>query len=188
MACFGLRGVELAYIQARGDLLHCSYRKRTERSPEGTKPRDIVGLDPDGLAGLSQNLLAQLSEQGNGALPESVTRPERAGQALGQFLGRQPIWKALVEETARTPSTDSAGQSLVPYSLRHGYALRAHEVYGHSPRATAAMMGHSLKTHSDTYGAWTDREVIENVLERTRSVAAQRSVPAGAAMNFGSAV
>jgi integrase len=187
VACFGLRGVELAYIQAQGDLLHCRYRKRTERCPEGTKPREIVGLDPDGLAGLSVNLLAQLAEQGNAALPESVTRPERAGQALGQFLGRQPIWRALVEETASTPSTDGAGQSLVPYSLRHGYALRAHEMYGHSPRATAALMGHSLKTHSDTYGAWTDREVIENVLERTRSVAARRAIEGCSAKHIFSA-
>lgn len=174
VACFGLRGVELAYIQPRGDLLHCSYRKRTERCPEGTKPRDIVGLDPDGLDGLSANLLAQLAEQGSAALPEAVRRPERAGQALGQFLGRQRIWRELVEGAARTPSTDGAGQALVPYSLRHGYALRAHEIFGHSPRATAAMMGHSLKTHSDTYGAWTDREVIDKVLERTNAVTARR--------------
>lgn len=176
VACFGLRGVELAYVQGRGDLLHCSYRKRTERCPEGTKPRDIIGLDPDDLAGLSSNLLAQLAEQGNAALPDSVTRSERAGQALGQFLARQPIWRALVEETASTPSTDGAGQSLVPYSLRHGYALRAHEVFGHSPRVTAALMGHSLKTHSDTYGAWTDREVIETALERTKAVTARRQL------------
>jgi len=179
VACFGLRGVELAYIQPRGDLLHCNYRKRTERCPEGTKPRDIVGLDPDGLAGLSANLLAQLAEQGSAALPEAVRRPERAGQALGQFLGRQRIWRELMEGTARTPSTDGAGQALVPYSLRHGYALRAHEIYGHSPRATAAMMGHSLKTHSDTYGAWTDREVIENVLERTKAVSARLQMMRG---------
>lgn len=176
VACFGLRGVELAYIHPRGALLHCSYRKRTERCPEGTRPRDIVGLDPDGLAGLSANLLAQLAEQGAAALPEAVRSPERAGQALGQFLGRQRIWRELVEETSVIPSTDGAGQALVPYSLRHGYALRAHELYGHSPRATAALMGHSLKTHSDTYGAWTDREVIENVLERTKAVAARRQL------------
>ncbi|MEB3167645.1 MAG: hypothetical protein VKK97_02835 [Synechococcaceae cyanobacterium] len=187
VACFGLRGVELAYIHANGDLLFCGYRKRTERCPEGTKPRDIVGLDPEGLSGLSANLLAQLAERGNAALPDAVNRPERAGQALGQFLGRQSIWRALVEETAMVPSTDGSGQALVPYSLRHGYALRAHEMYGHSPRATAALMGHSLKTHSDTYGAWTDREVIENVLERTRSVAAQRSMAGGSATHRRSA-
>ncbi len=176
VACYGLRGVELAHIQPRGELLYCSYRKRTERCPEGAKPRDIVGLDPEGLAGLSANLLALLEEHGNDALPDAVASPDRAGQALGQFLGRQRIWQELVEETARNPSADGAGQSLVPYSLRHGYALRAHEVYGHSPRATAALMGHSLKTHSDAYGAWTDREVIDNALERTKSVMARQKL------------
>ena len=176
VVCFGLRPVELAYIQSKGELLHCRYRKRTERCPEGTKPRDIVGLDPEGLEGLSANLLAQFAERGAAALPSAVQRPERAGQALRQFLIRQQVWRELVDETAGMPSTDGSGQALVPYSFRHGYALRAHELYGHSPRATAALMGHSLKTHSDTYGAWTDREVIENVLERTRMVTASRQL------------
>ncbi len=175
VACFGLRGVELGHIRPNGELLHCAYRKRTARRPEGTKPRDIVGLDPEGLRGLSANLLALLAEHGHHALPLAVTRAEGAGQALGQFLARQEIWRVLVEETANTISTDGAGQELVPYSLRHGYALRAHELYGHSPRVTAALMGHSLKTHSDTYGAWTDREVIQNVLERTKAVALHRA-------------
>lgn len=176
VACFGLRGVELAFIHPRGELLHCGYRKRTERCPQGTKPRDIVGLDPEGLAGLSANLLAQLAERGNEALPDAVTCPERAGQALRQYLGRQQIWRSLVEETASTPSPDGAGQTLVPYSLRHGYALRAHEVYGVSPRATAAMMGHSLKTHGDAYAAWSDTEMIDNVLLRTKAGMARQKL------------
>lgn len=171
VAAFGLRGVELAYIIPNPPLLYCTYRKRTARCPEGTKPRNIVGLDPRGLLGLSESLLEKLSRKGSEALPDAVKRPERAGQALRQFLSRQQIWNDLVQEVASTPCDSHQGQALVPYSLRHGYALRAHEVYGHSPRSTAAMMGHSLKTHSDTYGAWTDREVIENVQARTAAIA-----------------
>ena len=68
------------------------------------------------------------------------------------------------KNTAATPRTDGSGDKLVPYSLRHGYALRAHEVYGITPRRAAALMGHSLETHSSTYGAWTDREMVENTL------------------------
>jgi hypothetical protein len=40
-------------------------------------------------------------------------------------------------------------------------------------------MGHSLMTHSDTYGAWTDREAIKNVLERIKAVGARQRAEAG---------
>ena len=164
MACFGLRGVELGYIQVKGPLLHCTYQKRTSRG--NTKPRDIVGLDPVGLQGLSANLLAQLKENGIDALPLSCKRLETSGAAVRQYLNRTQIWLKLVEETAELNDQD-----LVPYSLRHGYALRAHEIYCHSPRVAAALMGHSLQTHSAVYGAWTDSEVIATALARTLAVA-----------------
>lgn len=165
-ACFGLRGVELGYIEPKGPLLHCKYQKRTSRG--STKPRDIVGLDPVGHEGLSANLLAVLAERGDRALPEGCRGP-RAGDALHQHLERLPIWQELVAETLELND-----QALVPYSLRHGYALRAHEVYAHSPRVAAALMGHSLATHSNVYGAWTDAEVISNALAKTQQAVAQR--------------
>ena len=167
VACFGLRGVELGYIQPRGPLLHCSYEKRTARG--STKPRDIVGLDPVGLEGLSADLLALLAEQGAEALPSGCRGKGGAGDALHQYLERLPIWAELVAETRELND-----QALVPYSLRHGYALRAHEVYGHSPRVAAALMGHSLQTHSSVYGAWTDAEVIASALARTMAATAAR--------------
>ena len=167
VACFGLRGVELGYIQPKGPLLHCSYQKRTSRG--STKPRDIVGLDPVGLEGLGADLLALLEEQGAEALPAGCRGKEGAGDALHQYLERLPIWKKLVAETAELND-----QALVPYSLRHGYALRAHEVYSHSPRVAAALMGHSLQTHSAVYGAWTDSEVIASALARTMAATAAR--------------
>ena len=138
---------------------------------EGTKPRDIVGLDPAGLEGLSDNLLALLAERGMDPLPEAC-RHERCGDRFHQFLERKPIWQKLMKEVASTPSTDGSGQALVPYSLRHGYALRAHEVYGLSPRVAAAVLGHSLQTHSAVYGVWTDREVIEGALAKAKKVRA----------------
>ena len=165
VACFGLRGVELGYIEPKGPLLHCKYQKRTSRG--STKPRDIVGLDPAGHEGLSSDLLAVLAERGADALPGGCRGP-RAGDALHQFLERLPIWQALVAETQ-----DLNDQALVPYSLRHGYALRAHEVYDHSPRVAAALMGHSLATHSNVYGAWTDAEVISNALAKTLAKTSQ---------------
>ena len=58
--------------------------------------------------------------------------------------------------------------------MRHGDSLRAHEVYGHSPRVAAALMGHSLQTHCAVYGAWTDTEVIASALARTQAATAAR--------------
>ena len=82
--------MELGYIQPKGPLLHCSYQKRTSRG--STKPRDIVGLDPVGLEGLSADLLALLAEQGAEALPPGGSSKQGAGDALHQYLERLPIW------------------------------------------------------------------------------------------------
>ena len=173
VACFGLRPVELHEISANGDLLHCDYRKRTGMCPDGTPPRDIVGLDPVGLEGLSANLLALLAEKGMDALPKGCRGP-RAGNAFYLHCNRSNPFKQLKEEVATTPRTDGSGDKLVPYSLRHGYALRAHEVYGITPRRAAALMGHSLEIHSSTYGAWTDREMVENTLADVQAQVTRR--------------
>ena len=58
------------------------------------------------------------------------------------------------------------------YSLRHGFALRAAQFYNLSPRVTAALMGHTLQTHVNHYGQWTDEEVIDQAVDRA---IAQRS-------------
>ena len=180
VACFGLRGVELAWLSVDGDFLHCAYRKRTERNPEGTEARRIVGLDPRGLEGLSKDLLSLLAERGNDALPPTCFLKDkdgeltRAGHALSQYLRRQKVWQQLVSETAALPTVGRTGNELVPYSLRHAYAARAHEDFGFSPRKTAGLMGHSLLTHSTTYGAQIDQEILDTALDQAAAVVAAR--------------
>ena len=166
LACFGLRPVELSTISTNGEMLHCGYRKRTARKPEGTKPRDIVGLDPVNMSGLSANLLAMLSERGKEALPAACRSP-RAGDALHQYLERQAIWHQLVAETLEMPTAGSTGNVLVPYSLRHAYAARASEVYGLTDRVAAAFMGHSVQTHASHYSG-VNTEMLRSALERTK--------------------
>ena len=184
VACFGLRGVELAYLSPKGGFLHCSYRKRTARKEEGTDPRDIVGLDPAGLEGHSANLLAMLEEQGNACLPSACFRVNEegemlaAGHALSQYLARNSVWQQLKAETAELPPTGNAGNDLVPYSMRHAYAARAHEDYGFSPRKTAGLMGHSLLTHSRHYGSQIDQEILDTALEQAQAVVARRKLEA----------
>lgn len=185
VACFGLRGVELAHLSPNGGFLHCAYRKRTERNPEGTEERDIVGLDPKGLEGLSANLLSILEEHGTEALPDTCFLRDsdgeltRAGHALSQYLRRLRVWKALVDETAALPTVGRTGNELVPYSLRHAYAARAHEDFGFSPRKTAGLMGHSLLTHSTTYGAQIDQEILDTARDQAAAVVAARLTEVG---------
>lgn len=180
VACFGLRGVELAHLSANGGFLHCAYRKRTARNPEGTEERDIVGLDPKGLEGLSKNLLAVLEEHGNEALPDTCFLEDsdgektKAGHALNQYLRRNRVWQDLVAETADLPAVGRTGNELVPYSLRHAYAARAHEEFGFSPRKAAGLLGHSLLIHVTTYGAQIDQEILDTARDQADAVVAAR--------------
>ncbi len=102
----------------------------------------------------------------------------RAGHALAQYLRRNKVWQQLVMETAELPATGNTGNELVPYSLRHGYAARAHEDYAFSPRKTAGLMGHSLLTHSRHYGSQVDQEILDTALEQAQAVVARRKLEA----------
>ncbi|QPN61995.1 hypothetical protein [Synechococcus sp. CBW1004] len=157
MACFGLRPVELGHIRVNGDKLHVAYRKRTARG--NTKPGDVIGLDPEGLQGESLRLL-RLLESGLVDLPPLGLIDGDAAQSVRTYLSRRPVWQSLKSEVA------AQGGKLSAYSFRHGYALRAHELYDLTPRVTAALMRHSLQTHHAHYGAWVDDEVVDTSVQR----------------------
>jgi integrase len=162
MACFGLRPVELSYISARGEKLYVAYRKRTSRG--STSPAAINGLDPVGLGDESRSLLTRLADR-TLELPPLGTSDANAAQSLRQYLNRRQVWSQLKEEAA------VSGGRLSPYSFRHGFALRAHETYGLSPRVTAALMRHSLQTHVKHYGQWTDGDTIDEAVNRGKEKA-----------------
>ena len=169
MACFGLRPVELAHCRANGDKLAVTYRKRTSRGI--TKPGDVIGLDPEGIEGESLRAL-RLLESGLVELPPLGTSDKDAGVSVRQYLERREVWRSLKAEV------DAQGGKLTPYALRHGYALRAHQRYGLTPRVTATLMRHSLQTHCQHYGAWTDSAVVDEAVQaginRLRLVEASR--------------
>ena len=161
MACFGLRPVELKYLSALDGKLHVGYSKRTSRG--ATVPASIPGLDPIGLLGKSDELIRRLSLK-QLILPPLGFADADVAQSIRQYLNRRKIWielKASVEES---------GGRLSAYSFRHGFALRAHEMYGLSPRITAALMRHSLQTHVRHYGHWTDAVTIDEALARATSL------------------
>ncbi len=171
LGCFGLRPVELKYCQPNADKLHVAYRKRTARG--NSNPGDVPGLDPIGMDGESVRLL-RLLESKHVELPPLGTTDRAAAMSVRQYLDRRAIWKSLKTEVAATDGRLSA------YSFRHGYALRAHEVYDLSPRVTAACMRHSLQTHQLHYGAWTDSETIDASVRRGRDRLSARAEAAAA--------
>ncbi len=159
LGCFGLRPVELRYCRANGDKLHVAYRKRNARG--ATKPGDVSGLDPEGLAGESIRLL-RLLESGLIELPPMGSSDSVTAASIGQYLDRRAVWHSIKAEAA------AAGERVTVYSLRHGFALRAHQHYDLSPRITASLMRHSLQTHQLHYGRWTDEETVDAALQRGR--------------------
>ncbi len=160
IGCFGLRPVELRYCRAEEHRLVVDYRKRTARG--STPPRQVRGLDPQGLEGESARLLRQLGSQ---ELPPLGTDNKGAGASVHQFLERHQTWQQLRAEAR------SRGETLTPYGLRHGYALRAHQ-RGLAPRVSACLMGHSLQTHCRHYGNWADAETIDAAFEKIGAAAA----------------
>ena len=154
--CFALRPVELGYCRANGDKLHVSYEKRTARG--STDAGDVVGLDPEGMDGASLRAL-RLLESGLVELPPLGKADKDAAVSMRQYLERRETWQSLKAEL------EAQGEKLTVYGLRHAYALRAHERYGLSPRVTASLMRHSLHTHCEHYGSYTDKAVIERAIQ-----------------------
>ncbi len=168
LGCFGLRPVELRYCRANGDKLHVTYMKRNARG--STKPGDVAGLDPEGMPGESVRLV-RLLQSGLLELPPLGGTDSASAASVGQYLDRRQAWQTIKAEAT------ASGERLTPYSLRHGYALRAHQYYGFSPRITAALMRHSLQTHQLHYGGWTDAETIDNAVKSAQAVASNRASP-----------
>lgn len=145
LAAYGLRPVEVQYLQQRPDgQLRCLYQKRSGGGT--TRPRVLKALHPE------WEVEWQLRER----LHAGEAMPPFGGgvaDAARRYLIRQSSWQQLAEKGATV------------YGFRHGYALRAHQNYGLSPRVAAALMGHSVDTHQRAYGTWTDASTIDQALE-----------------------
>jgi integrase len=131
------------------------------KPPRLAMPIDIAGREGEGerllqlfasgLVKLPRSLRTQI------ALVEQKGKFQDVGADFGQKLERYGPWRSLV---ARTPG-------LTPYSLRHGYAWRAHCCSSNAmhPRIAAALMGHNVATHLAHYGSWTDEASLESAVQ-----------------------
>jgi integrase len=166
---YGLRPAELAVLEVREGKGYVGTVKRNSSSmgAKAKPPRLVKAIDIAGREGEGERLL-QLYASGLVKLPKSLRNQIDKVEAKGRFqdvgaefaqkLDRYGPWRALV---ARCPG-------LTPYSLRHGYAWRAHccSTNAMHPRLAAALMGHNVATHLKHYGSWTDEASLEAAVER----------------------
>lgn len=144
MATYGLRPVELRWLEVSAGRLWCRYQKRSGGGR--TKQRILKPLHPEWES--EWKLAIRVERQ------DELPPLERCvAESLRKYMMRQPYWKEL------------SSKGITGYSFRHGYALRAHQQYGLSARITAALMGHSVETHHRHYGQWTDEATVDAAME-----------------------
>jgi len=158
---FGLRGVELKYLEVRGTQLYCSYRKRSGRG-EPTPPRYIEPLDPINRPGLGQQLLLQLSS-GVTSLPPLGSKDGETSDKLSKHLKRNCVWQRLQSE-----AEGQTDERMSVYSFRHGFAYRSSMVYNLPIRVAAKLMGHSVDTHMRDYGERLYGDDLKNAVAAAR--------------------
>ena len=172
---FGLRPAELAVLQVRDGILYVGngvkrnpQTKNKPKPPRSTRPLDIAGRFGEGDEAL------RLFGTGQVKLPEAVLTQIKqcvnkrgevitdqglkcVGDSFRQLLDRDPYWQQL-----------QALHGLTSYSLRHGYAWRAHKCGDRpmAPRDAAALMGHDPTTHQKHYGRWVDEQGLDDALAK----------------------
>jgi integrase len=166
---YGLRPAELAVLAVREGKGYVGHVKRNSSSmgAKAKPPRLVMAIDVPGREGEGERLL-QLYGSGLVKLPQSLRNQialveqkdkfQDVGAEFAQKLERYGPWQALKARTL----------GLTPYSLRHGYAWRAHTGSSQQlhPRIAAALMGHNVATHLKHYGSWTDEASLEAAVER----------------------
>lgn len=174
VACFGLRPCELAVLSVKDGKLYVGGAvKRSPRSKRRLlppEPRFVRSLDIPGRSdGAKAIELLKAGTPFPRQLETQVQRAKNGEDALkavgGKFaaeLNKFQGWKNLV---ATTPD-------LTAYSLRHGYAWRAHKTYERplDDGTAAVLMGHSVATHNKYYGSWIDEQGINDSVDRALGV------------------
>lgn len=151
---FGLRPAELGALKVEdGQLKVSSHVKRNAKTKKKEVTYKLVAaLEIEGRDDGAQ-ALAIYAKKGVKALPTGIRTGIESGEfkpvgdSFRQYLDRLPYWQKLVADN----------EGLTPYSMRHGWAWRAHCYYDKpiSIREAAALMRHDPNTHNRHYGKWT---------------------------------
>lgn len=159
MSVYGLRPVECNHIIVKYDetsgepYLFCTYIKRTGKGETFAGEVQPLPLRDTKGREIYWNIVEQISS-GNFVLPV-MNRG-----AANTYLGRQRGWRKLREQM------QAEGKNAVPYSFRHSYSLRAHQL-GIIPENVALSMRHSVQVHFSSY-PYTNRRSMRADFARAR--------------------
>ena len=117
--------------------------------PENGEGAYFVTLFQSGVVRLPKAIREQISRVIDPKHPRHTDSFQGVGREFRQQLERFPFYASMIKKDP----------TLSPYALRHGFAWRATFGANRLPlRATAALMGHDVKTHMRHYGSWIDQE------------------------------
>ncbi len=74
-----------------------------------------------------------------------------AAESFKNYLRFNVVWNRL-----------KAQNDVSPYSFRHSYSKRAHQIYNLKASKVAAFLGHSITVHNSTYAQWITATKIKN--------------------------
>lgn len=159
MSVYGLRPVECNHVVVKYDesigepYLFCTYIKRTGKGETFAGEVQPLPLRDTKGREIHWNIIEQMSN-GNFVLP-AMNRG-----AANTYLARQSGWRKLREQM------QNEGKNAVPYSFRHSYSLRAHQL-GIIPENVALSMRHSVQVHFASY-PYTNRRSMRADFARAR--------------------
>ena len=158
---FGLRPAELKGLelrqQGRALVAKVAHEKQSSKGKVGA--RTVPAVPPSGWPADCHELLRRWEAHG---LPQTLVAMPSPGERLAKQLERLHQQKA---------ARGQLRPDLVPYGLRHAFALRLGVDLGLSVREASELMGHSPAVHLSTYGRQLDRPKL---LDKVAGLVAKR--------------
>ncbi|MCX5960357.1 MAG: hypothetical protein NT053_11190 [Cyanobacteria bacterium] len=158
---FGLRPAEIKGLELRqqGRALVAVVAHEKQNSKGKVGARTVPAVPPSGWPVDCHELLSRWGAHG---LPQTLVAMPSPGERLAKQLERLHQQKA---------AQGQLRPDLVPYGLRHAFALRLGVDLGLSVREAAELMGHSPAVHLSTYGRQLDRPKL---LDKVADLVAKR--------------
>ena len=161
MIAFGLRPAELKGLelrqQGRALVAEVAHEKQNSKGKAGA--RTVPAVPPSGWPADCHELLRRWEAHG---LPQTLVAMPSPGERLAKQLERLHQQKA---------AQGQLRPDLVPFGLRHAFALRLGVDLGLSVREASELMGHSPAVHLSTYGRQLDRPKL---LDKVAGLVAKR--------------